>query len=325
MLKAIFPQGVTELTVNGLHQWDYGQQLEIVATDLPAMVEVHFACVGMQSAEVRTCSAVSGRFTVSIPDLCLEQIAPIVAWIFAINGNEGTTVKTITLPIIPRVKPQIESSIPRDNTDAYTQFLTEVNKAVGALKDGDVTARRALNADNADNAVHSNETDAVLSGDTSDTAGHLDNLTTPGRYYCKYDTGTPTGGDGYVDVFRRFSNTMQVFYSWTSGDVYLRKTSKPEETNKQWSDWRKGGADSLYIESARMDSPSQAGLYLIERRASNGVLYSEILFITDLTRNAMSCKEDGAYYDAVDKKIMTNDGTLSNVILIGPYAGGSVG
>lgn len=171
VLKAIFPSGQTEITVNGLHQWDYGQQLEIESLDLPAMVEVHFACVGMQTAEVRTCSAVSGKLVVAIPDLCLEQSAPIIAWVFAINGEEGTTVKTITLPIIPRTRPQVAAGVPRDNADAYTQFLTEVNKAVGSLKEGDTVVARALSADRAQAASHA---DTAAKASYTDHAGYAE-------------------------------------------------------------------------------------------------------------------------------------------------------
>ena len=38
IIKAIIPAGVTELTVHGLHQWNYGQQLEIAAEALPTVV-----------------------------------------------------------------------------------------------------------------------------------------------------------------------------------------------------------------------------------------------------------------------------------------------
>lgn len=341
-IKAIFPPGVTELTVNGLHQWDYGQQLEIKASDLPAMVEVHFACLGMQAAEVRTCSAVSGTLLAAIPDLCLEQTAPIIAWVYAINGAEGSTVKTITLPIIPRVKPQKEASIPRVTTDAYTQFLTEVNNAVGSLKAGEVVAGRALTADNADRAdeaSHSNGADTVISKDAKSVAGHLDSLTTAGRYYCDWSAGTPTEGYGYVEVFRRFYNTMQVFYSWSTGDIYIRKTSKPEETDKEWTEWKKGtanSADSANIsELAKRltmdgDYPygktiTSPGLYLVSLWNNTGnMLLTDWIFITNLEQPTYSVSRN-THYDAGELRGM-NSCSIHKVFKLANYTeGGSVG
>lgn len=142
-IKVFLPQGVSEITVNGLHQWDYGRTIEIHSDDLPALVEVHFACAGMKDAVVRSCSVVDGVATAAVPDLCLEQTTPVYAWVYIVSETQGVTRTTITLPITARTRPQPEASIPRDNSDAYTAFIAEVNKAVGALQDGTVTVEKA--------------------------------------------------------------------------------------------------------------------------------------------------------------------------------------
>ena len=103
-IKATFPAGVDAIIVNGLHQWDYGQQLEIQASGLPAVVEVHFACAGMTEAAVRVCDASSGTAVASIPDTCLEQSSPVTAWVYEVGETSGTTILTVTLPIIARAR-----------------------------------------------------------------------------------------------------------------------------------------------------------------------------------------------------------------------------
>lgn len=108
-IKAIFPAGVTALTVHGLHQWDYGQELVIQAPDLPPRIEVHFACRGMEEAVVRECEVTDGQTSAAIPDPCLEQGAPITAWVYEVQETSGTTTKTITLPIIRRARPQAKN------------------------------------------------------------------------------------------------------------------------------------------------------------------------------------------------------------------------
>lgn len=153
MIKALFPQGADQITVNGLHQWDYGQQLQIEATDLSAMIEVHFACIGMKDAIVRPSAVISGKATVAIPDVCLEQSAPITAWIFEIKGSAGTTTKTIILPVISRARPAISEEVPEDIGDKYTEAVAEINALVGSLAEGDVIAGRALKADEAATAA----------------------------------------------------------------------------------------------------------------------------------------------------------------------------
>ena len=146
-LIAMIPTGVTELTVNGLYQWDYGRQLEIHADDLPAMVEVHFSCPGMQDAIVRVGSAVNGVVTVTIPDICLEQALPITAWVYAIGTTSGQTIKTITLPVQARTRPQTTESFNTEDPYTYTDVLAAMNEAVEQLRDGDTKVKSAEQAD----------------------------------------------------------------------------------------------------------------------------------------------------------------------------------
>lgn len=175
-IKAIFPQGQTHITVNGLHQWDYGQCLEIHADDLPTVFEVHFACVGETEAKVRSCSAVNGVGTVPIPDACLEHATPILAWIYAIDGTEGATVKTITLEVMVRAKPLPGEDIPVEVYDKYTEVITEMNGAVGALKDGSVVVGHALTADNATKADRATIANIALKADNATHAENADNV-----------------------------------------------------------------------------------------------------------------------------------------------------
>ena len=142
-LIAMIPSGMTEITVNGLHQWDYGQQLEIHATDLPGLVEVHFAYAGMTDAVVRPCDMVGGVGTVAIPDACLEQTAPIMAWVYEKDGATGATVKTITLKVTPRARPTASAAPPPETIDQYTEAVTAMNEAVGKVADGRITAAKA--------------------------------------------------------------------------------------------------------------------------------------------------------------------------------------
>lgn len=175
-IRAVFPLGWSEITIHGLHQWDYGQQLEIHAEDLPGVVEVHFACQGMKDARVRVCETVSGVASVAIPDQCLEQTSPITAWICEVNETAGTTIKTITLPIIARARPKPGEPIPEDFSDKYTEAISAFNAATKKLEDGSVKAAKAGHADTAgiaEEALHVGLADEAKNAINADAAKML--------------------------------------------------------------------------------------------------------------------------------------------------------
>lgn len=172
-IKAILPQGLNEIIVNGLHQWDYGRKLEIHSADLPALIEVHFACAGMTEAVVRSCAVVNGVAEVTIPDLCLEQTAPIVAWVYEVGETSGVTTKTITLMVTPRAKPQQGEGVPSSFSDKYTEMIAAINEQVAALRAGNVTVSAALKADNAtnaENAKYATKADSATKASVADGA-----------------------------------------------------------------------------------------------------------------------------------------------------------
>lgn len=160
---------MAELTVHGLHQWDYGRKLKVMAEGLPAQVEIHFACAGMETAVVRFCGAMNGVFLAAIPDQCLEQTTPIVAWVCEVGETSGKTLLTIHLPIIARTKPQPAPTVPEDVSDKYTEAVAAMNGLVedfksaketirdsikngivGEIESGEIIAKQAGNADHAE-------------------------------------------------------------------------------------------------------------------------------------------------------------------------------
>lgn len=165
-LQAIIPPGQTEAVVNGLHQWDYGRVLELHCANLPAIVEVHFACIGMEEAIVRTGEAVSGQVTVTIPDVCLEQRAPVTAWVYCMDDTSGHTAMTITLPIIPRARPSRSEYTPSVIQDSYTELVAAVNGAVDSINRGEVMVA---------NAVHAAAADRATEADSAGTANKATN------------------------------------------------------------------------------------------------------------------------------------------------------
>lgn len=186
-IKATFPAGVLTITVNGLHQWDYGQVLEIHDDTLPALIEVHFACQGMREAVVRACAVEDGVARAVIPDTCLEQTTPVTAWVYQVDETSGATIKTAILAITPRAKPQVAASLPAYVADKYTEMVAAMNTLIGNITEGKVEighateADHALTADAAAEATHADEADHAAAADhaaTADTAAEASHATT---------------------------------------------------------------------------------------------------------------------------------------------------
>lgn len=242
-LAVILPAGVTALTVNGLCQWDYGRKLEIHAEDLPALVEVHFACPGMKEAEVRTCANLSGVIEVPIPDPCLEQAAPIKAWIFTIDGSAGFTAKTLTLTVEPRTKPQPGATVPTEYYNKYTEIISEVCRIIDEVERVADRADHATEADHALEADHAAEAEHALTADSATEADHAieadhaliaDNATEADRaatadfsneadFAQTADLATEATGAGHAvaaDQAKRLTGTDKSFsLSWSSSII----------------------------------------------------------------------------------------------------------
>lgn len=152
-MKAIFPSGINEITIEPVTQWDYGQTLEFEG-DLPAVFEVHFAHKGIKQAIVRSCSTAS---SVTIPDICLEQTSTVVAWVYEIGETSGKTIKTVFIPVTPRVRPEPEEVVPVEIVDKYNESIAAINDLIETINTSHSAtsdfATRASSASSADFAT----------------------------------------------------------------------------------------------------------------------------------------------------------------------------
>ena len=171
-IKVLFSPNQNTITVGGLYQWDYGRVLEIECTELGSeIMEVHFACRGMEEAIVRPCTFSSGIGTVTIPDRCLEQTNDITAWIYKVESTQGHTVKTITLPVVARTRPSKSVDIPTEHIDRYAEALTQINEAVDRLEHGTITAAKATHSVSADGATTAASAATATHATYADRAG----------------------------------------------------------------------------------------------------------------------------------------------------------
>ena len=227
-IKATFPDGADSITVSGLYQWDYGRVLEIEASEMGSgtteIVEIHFACPNMSEAVVHSCGFTNGVGTVTIPDTCLEQSSPITAWIYRISGTEGHTLKTITLTVKARTRPATSNEIPQEISNKYTQLITEINEAVDALENGNVTAKQAVTAKDADYAATAGNASTSA---YATSAGNASTAGTISKYLHNVYVNFTQGSNNGVLCFQIVNGsestlTSSAVMEW--GRIYFNKT-----------------------------------------------------------------------------------------------------
>ena len=123
----------------------------------------------MNEAVVRSCAVTSDTLTAAIPDICLEQTSPVMAWVYIVGGSSGITTLTVTLPVIARARPQPNATIPEDTSDKYTEAVAAMNAAVNNLSNGNFTAARAIADANGNNIPNTYATQVDVNGTVLNT------------------------------------------------------------------------------------------------------------------------------------------------------------
>lgn len=124
MIDVKFEEGINDLTTENLYQWDTYQTLKISGINFGSVTpKVHFA-----NKKSTVALVVSGVFTddggvkVSIPNSLLTEKYDILAYVYTNTGLTGKTIKSITIPIISRLKPS-EYTQPTDEDIAQIEAI----------------------------------------------------------------------------------------------------------------------------------------------------------------------------------------------------------
>lgn len=110
MIRATFNDNEEYIRVNGLTQWDYGQELQIIGLGPVQNAEVHFALEGRREAEIQTVKIENEILYARIPDKLLEKGENIKAYVYLATPDHGETIKTIAMPVVRRPRPDDYSS-----------------------------------------------------------------------------------------------------------------------------------------------------------------------------------------------------------------------
>ena len=107
MINVTFPDGIDNITSEyGLFQWDNGQPLEIRGVNgLEVAPKVHFATKMSDTAYVVQSEMNDGVISCIIPDIVLSHGFSVIAYIYYEVALNKKTIKTITIPVTKRTKP----------------------------------------------------------------------------------------------------------------------------------------------------------------------------------------------------------------------------
>ena len=128
VIEVVFTDTVMAITATGLTQWDYGQYLHIKGLALNTVSEVHFSNSKEKEAIVGVAVQEDDYVKVQIPDVLLTKNVDITAYIYTVDGESGETIRTITLKVVPRPKPQNFSETYPDAEYVLSDVINAVNQ-----------------------------------------------------------------------------------------------------------------------------------------------------------------------------------------------------
>lgn len=132
MVQVSFPLGSRSLTVYGLTQYDYGQELEVHGLPLPAVVECQISLQRVGgTTESLAGVVVDDTLTLAIPDTYLAQDTEsdytIYVYIYVTTESSGTTVYLVSLPVTARSMP--DGYVPGE-TSPFAAVIEEITELV---------------------------------------------------------------------------------------------------------------------------------------------------------------------------------------------------
>lgn len=107
MIKVTFEEGIDNITSEtGLFQWDTGQPFEIHGVaGLEVAPKVHFATKMSDTAVVVQGELTNDVIKCIIPDIVVSHGFPILAFIYYEQALNKKTIRTVTIPVTKRTKP----------------------------------------------------------------------------------------------------------------------------------------------------------------------------------------------------------------------------
>ena len=128
-----------KITTKPLYQYDYGQILKFIDTQMPSAYEVHFS--NYERGESTTQVATSNE--VAIPDVYFKSGRDIYVWVYIHTGVEdGETEYQIIIPIVERATITDEEPTP-EQASVIEQTIAALNSAASTISSSEAAAAAA--------------------------------------------------------------------------------------------------------------------------------------------------------------------------------------
>lgn len=124
-VSAVFGYGIEKVVTEPLFQYDIGQKLNISGLEVDETTEIHFKSPYSKIAKIATGTLEGSMLTVDIPDEFLENSGNGLVWVCLTDENAVTTIRTISIPIKERAKPDGYVS---KGDGTYKKFDEEIAK-----------------------------------------------------------------------------------------------------------------------------------------------------------------------------------------------------
>lgn len=161
-------------TVDDVYQWDTNKRLDIYGLNLIALPEIPFVNSKMSQAIVKQTSwNENGGITVEIPNVLFESPIPITIYICGYEGEEFTTMYSLTLKVKARVKPADYFAEDDEKIYSYNALENLVNNTIVNLTQANEDLHTQITAEN--EALHAQIIDDVNNANDS-TISIVNNL-----------------------------------------------------------------------------------------------------------------------------------------------------
>ena len=145
MIKAEFTEDLSVLYTENLYQWDTNQVLSVSGVDFGGVAPRFHFC-NKKSSEALVIEAIvqsDNSLQVSIPNSLLMDRYDIIAYIYLNTGVTSKTIKSITIPIEPRLKPSEYVELSDENIIEILNIELEAKAIIDGLtaSNFDVTAQ----------------------------------------------------------------------------------------------------------------------------------------------------------------------------------------
>ena len=290
MIKAVFSKSINDLTTENLYQWDSYQTLSISGIDFLAITpKVHFC--NKKSTEALAVEGVlqaDGSCQVSIPNTLLSEKYDIVAYIYTNTGLTYKTIKSITIPIIPRLKPSEyyqpsnEDIIEIEAIELQAKLILE---GLYATEYSDSTSYKRPNIVYYNNGAYMCKSNVSISGVLPTDSSNWQ-LIVQGEYISSMSVNS----EGKLVLTTTTGNTYSI-------DFQTKNVSLADSTDIPALALTKGNVDILKkisLENVTIGNDSNwyilnPGIYLVNVVSNvTSYDYSFILYVTDVTKPVRS-------------------------------------